>query len=47
LNLKRSQAAAVIAFRKENGKFTKLDDLKKIPGLDFAKIAEKKDRIIF
>lgn len=47
LNLKRSQAAAVIAFRKEHGKITRIDDLKKIPGLDVARIAEKKDRIVF
>lgn len=47
LSLRRSQAAAVINYRKEHGKFTSLDDLKKVPGLDAAKIDEKKDRIIF
>ena len=47
LNLKRSQAAALIAFRKEHGKITSLDELKKVPQLDVMKIAEKKDRIVF
>lgn len=47
LNLKRSQAAALIAFRKEHGKITSLDELKKVPQLDVMKLAEKKDRIVF
>ena len=47
LNLKRSQAAALIAFRKEHGKITSLADLRKVPQLDVEKIAEKKDRIVF
>jgi competence protein ComEA len=47
LNLRRSQAAALIAFRKQHGKITSLDDLKKVPQLDVSKLAEKKDRIVF
>jgi competence protein ComEA len=47
LNLKRSQAAALIAFRKEHGKIKSLEDLKKVPQLDVSKLAEKKDRIVF
>jgi competence protein ComEA len=47
LNLKRSQASALIAYRKENGKFKTLEDLKKVPQLDAAKLEEKKDRIAF
>jgi len=47
LSLLRSQAAAIVAYREKNGKFKGLDDLKKVPGLDFAKITEKKDRIAF
>jgi competence protein ComEA len=47
LNLRRSQASALIAYRKENGKFKSLEDLKKVPQLDAAKIDEKKDRIAF
>ena len=47
LSLKRSQAAALVAYRKEHGKFTSLDDLRKIPLLGSAKLAEKKHRIVF
>ena len=47
LNLRRSQAAALIAYRKEHGKFASLEDLKKVPQLDAAMLIEKKDRIVF
>jgi competence ComEA-like helix-hairpin-helix protein len=47
LSLRRSQAAAVIAYRKENGPFKSLADLKKVPGIEPAKIDAKRDRIVF
>lgn len=47
LSLKRSQAAAVIAHRTRNGDFKSIDDLKKVPLIDPAKIDAKKDRIVF
>ena len=47
LLLKRSQAEAVIAYRNANGDFKSLDDLKKVPGLDFQKVAAKAPRIVF
>jgi len=47
LSLKRSQAAAIIAYRTKNGKFKSIDDLKKVPGVDAAKIEAKKVRIVF
>jgi competence protein ComEA len=47
LTLRRSQAAAVIAYRAKNGPFKTLDDLKMVPALDAAKIEAKKDRIVF
>jgi competence protein ComEA len=47
LGLKRSQAAALIQYRTKNGPFKSIDDLKKIPGIDVAKIDAKKDRLIF
>lgn len=47
LSLKRSQAAAIIAYRTKNGKFKTIEDLKKVPGIDAAKIEAKKDRIVF
>ena len=47
LSLRRSQAAALIAYREKNGDFKSLDDLKKVPGLDAAKLDAKKDRLVF
>ncbi|MDX1983039.1 MAG: helix-hairpin-helix domain-containing protein [Bryobacteraceae bacterium] len=47
LSLKRSQARALIAYREKNGKFQSIDDLKKVPDLDVAKIEAKKDQITF
>jgi competence protein ComEA len=47
LSLRRSQAAAVIQYRKKNGDFKTIEDLKKVPGIDTEKIDAKKDRITF
>ena len=47
LTLRRSQAAAIIAYRSEHGKFTSLEDLKKVPGLDPATIDAKQGRVTF
>ena len=47
LSLKRSQAAAVIQYREKNGPFKSIEDLKKVPGIDSAKIEAKKDRVAF
>jgi len=47
LSLLRSQAQLIIAYREKHGKFKSIDDLKKIPGLDFSKIEPKKDRLAF
>ncbi|MEZ5362993.1 MAG: helix-hairpin-helix domain-containing protein [Bryobacterales bacterium] len=46
-SLKRSEAAALLKYRKEHGPFKTLDDLKKVPGIDFAKIEAKADGIVF
>ncbi len=47
LSLKRSQASALIAWRKENGGFKAFEDLLKVPALASAKLEGKKDRIVF
>jgi competence protein ComEA len=47
LTLRRSQAAALIAYREKNGEFKSPEDLKKVPSLDPAMIDAKKDRIAF
>ena len=47
LSLKRSEATAIIEYRTKNGPFHSIDDLKKVPGIDGAKIEAKKDRLAF
>jgi len=47
LSLRRSHAAAIIAYREKNGPFKSLDDLKKVPSIDFEKIEARKDRLVF
>ena len=47
LTLKRSEAAAVIQYRAKNGSFKSIEDLKKVPGIEAAKIEAKKDRLVF
>ena len=41
--LLRREAAAVIRYRDKHGRFKTLDDLKKVPGLDFKKIETRRD----
>jgi competence protein ComEA len=47
LSLRRSQAAAVVAYRKAHGDFKSLEDLRKVPLLDLESLESKKDRIVF
>jgi competence protein ComEA len=47
LSLKRSESAALIEYRTKNGDFKSLEDLKKVPGVPFAKFEAKKDRLAF
>ena len=47
LLLKRAEAAAMIQYRSDHGNFKTMDDLKKVPGLDFKKIEAKKDLLVF
>src|SRR5205823_3582114 len=47
LSLKRSQAAAIVAYRAKNGPFKSIDDLRKVPGIDAAKIEAKKSQLAF
>jgi competence protein ComEA len=47
LSLRRSEAAAIIEYRSKNGPFKSIEDLKKVPGVDAAKIEAKKDRLAF
>ncbi len=45
--LKRSEAAAIIRYRKEHGDFKSLEDLKKVPGVDFSKLEAKREHLEF
>ena len=47
LTLKRSEAAAIIQYRAKHGNFKSIEDLKKVPGIDAAKIDAKRDRLVF
>jgi competence protein ComEA len=44
--LLRSEAAAVIRYREQHGRFKTLDDLKNVPGLDFKKIDSRRDSLV-
>ncbi len=47
LLMRRSQAAALLKYRSEVGEFKSMNDLKKVPGLDFQKLQSEKSRIVF
>jgi competence protein ComEA len=47
LTLKRSEAAAIIEYRTAHGPFHSMEDLKKVPNIDMAKIEARKDRLSF
>jgi competence protein ComEA len=46
IGLLRKEATALIAYRKKNGACKKIEDLKKVPGLDYKKIEAAKDRVV-
>lgn len=47
LQLVQKDATAIVEYRKQNGDFKSLDDLKKVPGLDAAKLDGVKQKISF
>lgn len=47
LNIDAATAEAVVSYRTGQGGFKTLDDLKKVPGIDAAKIEARKDRLMF
>ena len=46
VGLLRKESAAWIAHRKASGPCTSLDDFKKVPGVPFKKIDERRDRLV-
>jgi len=47
LDVTDATAEAVVKYRTEHGSFKALEDLKKIPGVDAAKLNARKERIVF
>jgi competence protein ComEA len=47
LDISDDAAQAVVKYRAKNGDFKTLDDLKKVPGIDAAKLDARKDRVVF
>ena len=47
LEISPENAAAIVRYREQNGPFKMIEDLKKVPGVDAAKIEAKKDRLEF
>src|SRR5262249_27177530 len=47
LEISTAEAEAIFRYREEKGSFKTLEDLKKVPGLNAAKIEAKKDRLEF
>jgi competence protein ComEA len=46
VGLLRREAAAVVRYRDRNGRFKTIDDLKKVPGVDFRKIDRRRAFIV-
>jgi len=44
--LLRKEAAALIAYRSKHGPCKALEDLKKVPGVDYRKIERRRDRLV-
>jgi competence protein ComEA len=47
LDVPAETAEAVVKYRTEHGRFASIDDVKKVPGLDPAKLEARKDRFVF
>src|SRR5262245_5663695 len=47
LGLSGKEAAAIVKYRSDKGSFKAVEDLKKVPDLDFKKIEAQKDRLEF
>jgi len=47
LEITANQAEAIARYRLAQGEFKSIEDVKKVPGVDLAKIEGKKDRLVF
>jgi len=47
LDVTAAESETIVRYRTEHGAFASIDDLKKVPGLDAAKLDARKDRFVF
>ena len=47
LDVADGDGQAIVRYRNDHGRFETIDDLKKVPGLDRAKVDTRKDRFVF
>jgi len=47
LDVSETTAQALVKYRSEHGNFKTLEDLKKVPGIDGAKLEARRNRIVF
>jgi len=47
LTLRRSESAAIVAYRSKHGPFKSIENLKNVPGIDYAHVLSKQERITF
>jgi competence protein ComEA len=47
LDVADADGQAIVRYRNDHGRFETIDDLKKVPGLDRAKVDARKDRFVF
>jgi competence protein ComEA len=47
LDVPAAAAEAIVSYRSEHGPFKAIDDLKPVPGLDWAKVEARKGRLVF
>jgi competence protein ComEA len=47
LEITANQAEAIVQYRHDHGDFKDWDDLTKVSGIDFKKLADKKDRLMY
>lgn len=47
LGLTRTESAAVLKYRTDNGDFKTMDDIAKVPGIDLKKVEARKSRLKF
>jgi competence protein ComEA len=47
LEITRTESKAIVQYRQQNGAFKSIDDLSRVPGLDFKKVAARKSLVLF